>query len=83
MAEELAKCGVRTIVEDNSITVLSGGLHAPTTPIDGHNDHRIVMAMAILLTRVGGEIQGAQAVSKSMPEFFDLLSSLGIDVQIK
>ena len=83
MAEELAKCGIRTVVEDNKITVLGGGLHAPTTPIDGHNDHRIVMAMAILLTRVGGEIQGAQAVSKSMPEFFDLLSSLGIDVQIK
>ena len=82
MAAELAKCGVETVVEDNRITVRGGGLHAPDSPIDGHNDHRIVMAMAILLTRVGGEIQGAQAVSKSMPEFFSLLSSLGIGVQM-
>ena len=82
MAAELAKCGVETVVEDNKITVIGGGLHAPTAPIDGHNDHRIVMAMAILLTRVGGEIQGAEAVSKSMPEFFELLGSLGVPVEL-
>ncbi len=82
MAAELAKCGIKTVVEDNKITVLAGGLHAPDSPIDGHNDHRIVMAMAILLTRVGGEIRGAEAVSKSMPEFFQLLRSIGVDIQI-
>ncbi len=81
MATELAKCGVEVIVEDNRITVSGGGLHAPTEPIDSHNDHRIVMSMAVLLTRLGGQIQGAEAVSKSMPEFFELLSGLGVDVR--
>ena len=70
------------LVEDNRIIVRGGGLHAPTTPIDSHNDHRIVMSMAVLLTRLGGSIVGAEAVSKSMPEFFELLSSLGIAVSL-
>ncbi len=82
MAAELAKCGARVLVEDNRITVRGGGLHTPTEPIDSHNDHRIVMSMAVLLTRLGGSIRGAEAVSKSMPEFFELLSGLGIDVSL-
>lgn len=83
MAAELAKCGAEVLVEDNRIIVRGGGLHAPTTPIDSHNDHRIVMSMAVLLTRLGGSIVGAEAVSKSMPEFFELLSGLGIDVSLR
>ena len=38
------------------------------------------MAMAVLLTKVGGEIQSAEAVRKSMPEFWDLLASLDIKI---
>lgn len=80
MAEELQKCGVTLTLEENSVTVPSVGLIPPSEAISGHNDHRIVMAMAVLLTRLGGEIQGAQAVAKSMPDFFERLSLLGIEV---
>jgi 5-enolpyruvylshikimate-3-phosphate synthase len=34
------------------------------------------MACAVLLTLVGGEIEGAEAVKKSFPDFFDLLKTL-------
>ena len=80
MAQELQKCGVTVDVEENVITVRGGTLHAPTSPIDSHNDHRIAMAMAVLLTKLGGDIQGAEAVRKSMPEFWDILASLNIDI---
>lgn len=79
MRLELEKCGVKVEVGDNSIRV-SGRPHPPHVPIDGHNDHRVVMAMAVLLTVLGGELEGAEAVSKSMPEFFGLLEGLGIEV---
>lgn len=79
MAEELKKLGVRCEIEENSIRV-SPGVKPPTEPLCGHNDHRIVMACAVLLTRVGGTITGAEAVSKSFPDFFDRLRGLGIEV---
>ena len=79
MAAELKKLGVTCEIEDNAIRV-SAGLHAPSEPLFGHNDHRIVMACAVLLTRVGGTITGAEAVTKSFPDFFDRLRGLGIEV---
>ena len=81
MAEELLKMGVLCAVEDDTITVPGGQLKAPEAPLNGHNDHRVVMALSLLLSRVGGEIQGAQAVSKSFPDFFDRIRTLGIQVE--
>ena len=55
---------------------------APQKPqqLSGHNDHRIVMALSLLLTVTGGSIEEAEAVSKSFPDFFSVLQSLGIEV---
>ncbi len=81
MAAELLKMGVRCVVEDNTITVPGGQLKAPAEVLSGHNDHRVVMALSLLLSRVGGEIREAQAVSKSFPDFFDRIRALGIEVE--
>ena len=81
MAEELLKMGVQCVVEDNTITVPGGQLKAPAQPLNGHNDHRVVMALSLLLSKVGGRIEGAQAVSKSFPNFFDSIHALGIEVE--
>ena len=81
MATELKKCGVHVLLEENRILVPGGSIKAPTERINGHNDHRIVMAMAILLTLCGGVIDGAEAVSKSMPDFFEKLLLLGIEIK--
>ena len=81
MARELAKCGIRVKQEENSITIPAGTLHAPMEPLFGHNDHRVVMALSVLLTRLGGVIRGAEAVAKSYPGFFDDLASLGISLE--
>ncbi len=80
MAAELLKMGVRCDVGEDEMTVYASPLHAPTEPLDGHNDHRIVMALSTLLTVTGGSINGAQAVRKSYPDYFTILQSLGIEV---
>lgn len=82
MRAELEKFGVRVTVKEYEIDVSGDGLKAPSVPIFGHNDHRIVMSSAVLLTLTGGEIIGAQAVSKSFPDFFERLSDLGVGVEV-
>ncbi len=80
MAEELSKFGVKVILDDDKITVEKATLQKPHTSLYGHNDHRIVMALSVLLTVTGGEIQGANAVKKSLPDFFNRLEKLNIEV---
>ena len=77
MAEELLKFGVSVEIEDDRIVVDPVDFHKPRTLLYGHNDHRIVMSLCVLLTLVGGTIEGAQAVNKSMPDFFLKMEQLG------
>lgn len=82
MAEELKKFGVAVTVHEDAIVVYPMRFHAPTEPLCGHNDHRIVMSLAVLATLTGATIQGAEAVSKSFPGFFRDLQSIGVRLQI-
>lgn len=81
MASELKKFGTTVSVYDDSVVIYPAEFRAPTEPLSGHNDHRIVMSLAILATLTGGVITGAEAVAKSYPGFFDSLQSLGIEVE--
>ena len=78
MQEELAKFGIRTQANADTFTVYPG-YHAPDRLLYGHNDHRIVMALSVLCTATGGTIRGAEAVSKSFPDFFEKLTELGVE----
>lgn len=82
MAAELLKFGSR-LVESNGKILVSPVTHAPNEILFGHNDHRIVMALSVLLTEYGGSLSGAEAVNKSFPEFFDELSRLGFKFALK
>ena len=68
-------------MKQDKVVVYPKSFHAPTEPLYGHNDHRIVMSLAVLLTLTGGVIDGAEAVKKSYPDFFRHLESLGIGVR--
>ena len=81
MAEELNKFGISVDIGENYVRVLNGKLVQPSLPLNGHNDHRIVMSMAVLSTITGGVIEGAEAVSKSYPDFFEALKSLNVGVE--
>ena len=78
-AEELAKLGIRAAVMENEIVVEPGHLLKGQT-LSGHNDHRIVMALAFLLSIAGGSITEAESVKKSLPDFFTRIQKLGIGV---
>ncbi len=80
MAEELSKFGAKIKVEENIVIIKKTKLHAPSDVLYGHNDHRIVMSLAVLSTIFGGTIEGAEAVKKSYPEFFSDLRALNISV---
>lgn len=79
MKAELGKFGIRVTVEDDRVIVHPGILSAPSETLSSHNDHRIVMALMLLLSLTGGEIDGAEAVNKSYPGFFNDLQALGAD----
>jgi len=82
MKKELAKFGASITCLENEITVDNTPLHIPTEPIDSNSDHRVVMSTAVLMTKYGGIINGSEDCSKSMPDFFEKLSSLGANVTI-
>ena len=82
MHEELVKLGGGLIFGDNSITVPKLENVKNTALLEGHNDHRIVMAMSLILSVYGGEIDGTEAVRKSYPSFFEDIKILGAEVTL-
>jgi len=82
MHEELIKLGGGLIFGDNTITVPKQELRYERKMLDGHNDHRIVMAMSVILSRTGGAMEGAEAIRKSYPGFFEDIKQLGAKVEL-
>lgn len=83
MSEELAKFGICTEISDNEFTVKKSEIKPPPEILSSHNDHRILMALSVLLCLTGGGISGAEAVNKSFPEYFDKIKSLGARVKME
>lgn len=81
MKEELEKFGVDVTVGSDCIRVGAGAAE-PEENLCGHNDHRIVMALAVMCAVTGGTITGAEAVRKSFPDFFDKLEQAGVRLTI-
>ena len=68
--------------EGDTVSIRGGALHKPEVPLQGHNDHRIVMALAVTALAAGqpAVIRGAEAVNKSWPDFFEVLRALGAKI---
>jgi len=79
--EGLERMGIKVREEKNKMTVT--GSMPKGAVIDSKGDHRIAMAFSILGS-VAGEtiIDGAECVSKTFPEFWDILASIGGEVKI-
>lgn len=80
MAEELKKFDANVKVYENSVEIEKTQLKPPIVPLCGHNDHRIVMALSVLAAVFGAEIDGAEAVNKSYPDFFRVIKKAGVNV---
>lgn len=84
ISEMLDNLGVQHSVNDDSLFI-EGKETLSSCTIDSYNDHRIVMAAAIAALRCDGRvvIEGAEAVTKSYPDFFAHLYALGARCEFK
>ena len=79
--EGLGKMGIEVVEERNRMTIT--GSSPAGSVIDTSGDHRIAMAFSVLGSLVGGTvINEAECVSKTFPEFWDILKSIGGRVKI-
>jgi 3-phosphoshikimate 1-carboxyvinyltransferase len=80
-AAELGKMGIKTEGTDDTMVIYGG--KPLGTEIDAHKDHRLAMSLSIAALFAEGSsiINGAEAVSKSYPQFFSDLKKLGARVE--
>ncbi len=81
MKEELSKFGADIEVTEDEIIIRKSSLTSPTKVLLSHNDHRVVMSLSVLCSIYSGVIDGAEAVKKSYPDFFEKVQSLGLEVK--
>ena len=85
MEAELRACGGVLESDGGTITVhgCAGLLHAPAAPLHGHNDHRVVMSLAVLAAAAALPltVDDAEAIQKSWPGFFADAAPLGVEVE--
>ncbi len=79
LQEEFDKMGVAIQFQDD-LMLIKGNSNTHAAIIDSHNDHRIAMACAVAALKADGPVQinDADAVSKSYPEFYQHLEQLGV-----
>lgn len=84
MEEELHKLGVSIQSEQGNISIEGHREYSGGCAFHGHNDHRIVMSMAVASTLCenSSTINDALAINKSYPQFFDDLRACGIEVTL-
>lgn len=89
LQSEFAKLGVSVQLQDDLMIVKGmreGNSLRPLTAVTvhSHHDHRIAMATAVAALQAAGpvEIEAADAINKSYPDFFMHLQQLGVDLSI-
>ena len=78
---ELTKLGADISVTNDSLTLVATKQINPNVTIATYNDHRMAMAFAPLAFRVPIFIENAEVVSKSYPDFWEDLKSLGFAME--
>ena len=84
MAEELGKLGIKTEELPDGL-IVHGGKIQPAK-LNGHHDHRIVMALSLaaMALKTGQiEIDTAQAINVTFPDYVELMNSIGAKIQTK
>lgn len=72
----LEKTGI-SIMEEKDKLIITGG-EISSAVINSNNDHRLAMAFSLLGLKAGNtQIENAECVSKTYPEFWDILKRIG------
>jgi 3-phosphoshikimate 1-carboxyvinyltransferase len=80
LQSEFGKLGVEIVLKGNAMHI-HGQKHVNGGSVFSHNDHRIAMCLAIagMFAESAVEIDGAEAVAKSYPAFWNDLDSLELN----
>lgn len=83
MTEGLRRMGAHVDERDDGLTVTPGALIG--TRVQGYHDHRTVMALAVagLLAEGVTEIDDAEAIHKTFPNFVELMVSVGAKLEVR
>ena len=77
---ELSKLGASISVTDESLTLAPSTNIISNQIIATYNDHRMAMAFAPLALKTNINIENAEVVSKSYPDFWNDLKNLGFEI---
>jgi 3-phosphoshikimate 1-carboxyvinyltransferase len=79
---ELRKLGA-SIEERDDGFVVQGPTRLRGTPVLGHGDHRLAMALVVAGLVAGGEtvVEGTEVIGDSFPGFVSLMQSLGAEIE--
>ncbi len=82
LQEEFGKMGVQIELQDD-IMIVHGGTGVKGAAVHSRHDHRIAMACAVAALKADGEtqIEEAEAVNKSYPDFYEHLTRMGATVK--
>lgn len=85
MAEELTNLGASVTERQDELIIHGDESNLSGAPVEGKDDHRIIMALAVAGLAAEGttKIKGAEHVDVSFPDFFDVLYDLGARVDQK
>ena len=77
MAKELTRLGAKVEELPDGLVVHESALKG--CPVEGYGDHRVVMALAVAGLAIPGrtEVDRAEAVEVTFPNFVDLMEKLG------
>lgn len=77
---ELKKLGAKINVTNDSLSLVPGGEFQKNCLIPTYKDHRMAMAFAPLALKIPLEIEEAEVVSKSYPDFWEDLEKIGFEL---
>jgi len=83
MHEELSKMGAKIEEMPDGLIIRKSDLHG--TSVDGHNDHRVVMALAVAGLMADGttRIDSAESVQITYPTFVSSMRDLGAQMSLQ
>ena len=80
MCRELKRMGAEIEELPDGLVIAHSNLHG--AEVDGHGDHRVIMALAIAGTVASGKtrVHNADAVNVTFPGFVDAMTKLGAEI---
>jgi 3-phosphoshikimate 1-carboxyvinyltransferase len=80
MASELGRMGIEIEEYEDELVIHGGEVTGAT--VRGHDDHRIIMSLAVAGVIADGEttLRGVEDVDVSFPDFFDVFETIGVEI---